>query len=69
MKNLSIRVKLIVVFGMSMILTIINVMVGNSISKQILEVDDKESFVRNASIFSWGWHSYPFWLRFWLHIV
>ena len=54
MKNLSIRVKLIVVFGMSMILTIINVMVGNSISKQILEVDDKESFVRNASIFSWG---------------
>lgn len=54
MKNLSIRRKLIIVFGITMVLTIINVILGNSISKNIVNADDKEGYIRNASILSWG---------------
>ena len=54
MKNLSIRLKLIIVFGLTMVLTVINVMIGNSISKSIANAENKETFVRNTSFFSWG---------------
>lgn len=54
MKNLSVRMKLIVVFGITIVLTLLNVLLGNSISKNILGAKDTESYIRNSSIFSLG---------------
>ena len=54
MKNLSIRMKLIIVFGITIALTILNVLLGNSISKNIVAAKNTESYIRNSSIFSLG---------------
>ena len=47
MKNLSIRMKLIIVFGITIALTILNVLLGNSISKNIVAAKNTESYIRN----------------------
>lgn len=54
MKDMKMKTKLIIGFAIPMVLTIINVVIGNIVTSNVIKVENKERYAMNSSILTTG---------------